>query len=150
MSYIFNITQTQAIEHNDTRVLDFKRADFNKLRENLGKIPWMKILKGKTTQESWETLKSTIIKAQTNTILLRKKNKKSKKKPAWLHKDLSGKLKEKKDKYKKWKEGHTTKAEYQQIARICKDEVRLAKAQNEQRLATKVKDNKKKFLPTYK
>uniref|UniRef100_A0A2D4ES36 Reverse transcriptase domain-containing protein n=1 Tax=Micrurus corallinus TaxID=54390 RepID=A0A2D4ES36_MICCO len=84
----FNITQTQATEHNDTRVLDFKRADFNKLRENLEKIPWLKILKGKTTQESWETLKSMIIEAQTSTIPLRKKNKKSKKKPAWLHKDL--------------------------------------------------------------
>uniref|UniRef100_A0A8C5SD23 Sodium/hydrogen exchanger n=1 Tax=Laticauda laticaudata TaxID=8630 RepID=A0A8C5SD23_LATLA len=104
----FNITQTQATEHNDTRVLDLKRADLNKLRENLGKISWMKILNGKTTQESWETLKSMIIEAQTSTKPLRKKNKKSKKKPAWLHKELSGKLKEKKDKYKKWKEGHTT------------------------------------------
>jgi hypothetical protein len=146
----FNILEAQAIEYTQTRVLDFKRANFNKLRETLGRITWMRILKGKTTQEAWEILKSEIIKAQSSTIPTKKKNNSSQKKPAWLHKELSDKLKDKKDKYKNWKEGHITKSEYQQIARACKDEVRKAKAQNELRLVTKVKSNKKKLLSTYK
>uniref|UniRef100_A0A2D4PUI4 Uncharacterized protein n=1 Tax=Micrurus surinamensis TaxID=129470 RepID=A0A2D4PUI4_MICSU len=99
------------------RVLNFKRADFNKLRENLGKIPWMKILMGKTTQESWETLKSMIIEAQTSTIPLRKKNKKSKKKPAWLHKDLWKIERKKRTSTKNGKKD----IQLRQIARIYKD-----------------------------
>ncbi|XP_058028993.1 uncharacterized protein LOC131193128 [Ahaetulla prasina] len=142
----FDIKQIQVVEQSQTRVLDFKRANFNKLRESLRRIQWMRILRGKTTQEAWEILKSEIIKAQSNTIPMKKKNNRSQKKPAWMHKELSDKLKDKKDKYKKWKEGQITKAEYQQIAQACKDEVRKAKAHNEQRLATKVKNNKKSFF----
>lgn len=36
---------------------DFKRADFNKQREKIGRIPRTEILKGKTFQEVWETEK---------------------------------------------------------------------------------------------
>lgn len=41
--------QTQGIEHSQTSVL--KELISTNLRESLGKIPLMKILKGKITQE---------------------------------------------------------------------------------------------------
>lgn len=49
------------------------------------------------------------------------------KKPAGLHKELSDKLRDKKVRYKKWKEAHITKAEYQQRGQICKEGIRKAK-----------------------
>ena len=58
-----------------------------------------------------------------------------------MHTGLSGKLRDKKDKYKKMKRGLITKTEYQQIARICKDGVRKAKAQNELRFTRNAKNN---------
>ena len=48
-----------------------------------------------------------------------------------MHTELSDKLRDKKDKYKKLKRGLITRTGYQQIARICKDAVRKTKVQNE-------------------
>lgn len=50
--------QAQATELSQTSVLEFKRADFNKIRDRLGWILWMEILEGKTLQDTWETLKN--------------------------------------------------------------------------------------------
>ena len=49
--------QARVTVPSQTNLLDFKRADFHKLRDVIGRIPWMEILKGKTVQDAWETLK---------------------------------------------------------------------------------------------
>lgn len=49
----------------------------------------------------------------------------------WLHRELFDKLRDKNDKYKKWKQLLVTTTEYQQIVQICKDTIREAKAQSE-------------------
>lgn len=51
---------------------------------------------------------------------------------------------DKKNKYKKEKQ--LTRIKGQQIAQICKDEVSKAKAQNELRLSTNAKNNKRSFF----
>lgn len=43
-----------------TNVADFKRADFNKVREKLGRIPWMELPEGKNKRK---TLENEIIKS---------------------------------------------------------------------------------------
>lgn len=55
-------------------------------------------------------------------IPLRKESKIPQKKPVWLHKALSEKLRDKKDKNKKWKEGHIIKTEEQQKSESTKSE----------------------------
>lgn len=45
----FNISKHKGYKKSQTKVLDFKKTDFNKPRENMESIPRMKILKGKTT-----------------------------------------------------------------------------------------------------
>lgn len=62
------------------------KADLNKLKKKIVTIPLMKILEVRTAQDTWETLKNEIIKAQTETISQRKKNKRYLTRPAWLHK----------------------------------------------------------------
>lgn len=44
----FIVMQAKAIKQSQSSISDFKRADFNKVREKSGKIPQMEILKGKT------------------------------------------------------------------------------------------------------
>ncbi|XP_070610299.1 uncharacterized protein, partial [Erythrolamprus reginae] len=112
------------------------------LRKNHSEKP----LSGKTTQEAWAILKNSIIDAQNNAIPMKRKNRKTKTKPAWLNKALADDIKGKKAKYKQWKEGLITKAEYQQTASSCKQKIKTAKAQYEQHLAAEVKDNKKRFF----
>uniref|UniRef100_A0A670KJT9 Reverse transcriptase domain-containing protein n=1 Tax=Podarcis muralis TaxID=64176 RepID=A0A670KJT9_PODMU len=76
---------------------------------------------------------------------MRRKHGRCLKKPGWLSKELLTELRFKKDVYKKWKRGETTKEEFKQIASTCRHKVRKAKAQNELRLAREVKSNKKGF-----
>ena len=47
--------------------------------------------------------------------------------------------------YVLWKKGQATQGDYKEVAKVCREEVRKAKAQLELRLATAVKENKKCF-----
>lgn len=53
-------------------------------------------------------------------------------------------MENKNEKYKKWKKEHITRTEKQQLAQICKNEVRKPTAQNELRHAPYPKNNNKK------
>lgn len=55
--------QAQVSERSQTIVLDFKRADLNKLKESLRKISWMEILKDGFQEEikqlfAWNGIRS--------------------------------------------------------------------------------------------
>lgn len=58
----FTIMEPQVNEPSQTSNLDFKRADFKKLRERLGRIP------------VWKILKNEIIKAKQKHITDKKKD----------------------------------------------------------------------------
>ncbi|XP_060133197.1 uncharacterized protein LOC132592449 [Zootoca vivipara] len=141
----FIIQRKGATKHTKTQILDFKKTDFRKLRETLGKIPWTVILKGKGVHDGWEFVKREILKAQLQAIPMRRKHGRCLKKPGWLSKELLTELRFKRDMYQKWKKGEITREGFKQIASVCRDKVRKAKAQNELRLAREVKSNKKGF-----
>ena len=61
----------------------------------------------------------------------------------WLCKDLQLKLREKREMYRKWKQGCVAWEEYRTAVCMCRDRIRKAKAQAELTLARDVKDNKK-------
>lgn len=142
----FVIQRKGQAKSSQTRILDFRRADFGKFREILSMIPWAGILKEKGVNEGWEFLKSEILKAQLKTVPMRRKSKRSLKKPEWMSTELSTEIRSKRDMYRKWKRGEITKEEFKQISRTCREKVRKAKAQNELRLAREVKNNKKGFF----
>ncbi|XP_060139070.1 uncharacterized protein LOC132593239 [Zootoca vivipara] len=141
----FIVQRKGATKHTKTQILDFKKADFRKLRETLGEIPWTEILKGKGVHDGWEFVKREILKAQLQAIPMRQKHGRCLKKPGWLSRELLTELRFKRDMYKKWKRGEITREEFKHIASTCRDKVRKAKAQNELRLAREVKSNKKGF-----
>ncbi|KAK4831874.1 hypothetical protein QYF61_019886 [Mycteria americana] len=62
-----------------------------------------------------------------------------------MNKELSAKLKHKKEAYRGWKQVRVTWKEYRNIVQSSRDEFRKAKAQMELNLARDVKDNKKRF-----
>ena len=61
----------------------------------------------------------------------------------WLCKDLQLKLREKREMYRKWKQGCVAWEEYRAVVCVCRDRIRKAKAQIELNLARDVKDNGK-------
>ncbi|CAM4648647.1 unnamed protein product [Lepidochelys kempii] len=127
------------------RTLDFRKADFDSLRERMARIPWGTNLKGKGVQESWLYFKESLLRLQGQTIPMSRKNSKYGRRPAWLNGEILADLKHKKA-YKKWKVGHMTREEYKNIARACRNYIRRAKSHLELQLARDVKSNKKGFF----
>ena len=64
---------------------------------------------------------------------------------AWLSKDLQLTLREKREMYRKWKQGSVTWEEYRDVVHMCRNKIRKTKAQIGLNLARDVKDNKKGF-----
>ena len=65
--------------------------------------------------------------------------------PAWLSKDLQFKLREKREIFRKWKQGCVACEEYRDMVHMCRDSIRKAKTKMELNLARDVKNNKKGF-----
>uniref|UniRef100_A0A8B9VG58 Reverse transcriptase domain-containing protein n=1 Tax=Anas zonorhyncha TaxID=75864 RepID=A0A8B9VG58_9AVES len=128
-----------------TTALDFRRADFELLRTLVGGVPWEVVLKGRGVQEGWALFKRQILMAQERSVPMCPKMSQRGRRPAWLNRELWLELRRKKRVYNLWKIGQATKEDYKDVARLCRDKIRKAKAHLELNLATAVKDNKKRF-----
>ncbi|KFZ68503.1 hypothetical protein N338_08076, partial [Podiceps cristatus] len=93
--------------------------------------------------ENWLPFKDAFLRAQELSVPLNKKVGRRGRKPAWLGKDLLAKLREKKGKYKLWKQGSVAWKEYRDAVRNCRDGIRKAKIPMELNLARDIKNNKK-------
>ncbi|GAB0188947.1 mitochondrial enolase superfamily member 1 [Grus japonensis] len=124
------------------RDLGFRRADFGLFRDLLDRIPWDKALEGRGAQDSWLIFKGHLLQAQERCIPTKRKSSKTTKRPLWMNKELLGKVKQKKEAYRGWKQGQVAWEEYRETVRAARDQVRKAKALIEIR---DVKDNKKSF-----
>ncbi|GAB0205478.1 mitochondrial enolase superfamily member 1 [Grus japonensis] len=130
--------------------LNFSRADFGLSRDLLGRIPWDKALEGRGAQDSWPTFKGHLLQAQQRCIPTKRKSGKNTKRPPWMNKELLGKVKQKKEAFRGWKQGQVAWEEYRETVQAARDQVRKAKALVEISLARDVKDNKKSFYRNLK
>ncbi|PKU40746.1 rna-directed dna polymerase from mobile element jockey-like [Limosa lapponica baueri] len=97
-------------------------------------------------QESWLIFKHRFLQSQDWCIPKSKKTGRGSRRPAWLSRELLKKLKWKKEVYSEWKKGQTAWEDYKNAIRVCKDEMRKAKASLELKLARGVKVNKMGFF----
>ncbi|XP_071884244.1 small ribosomal subunit protein mS29 isoform X1 [Anas platyrhynchos] len=128
-----------------TAVLDFQRADFELFRTLVGRVPWEAVLKGRRVQEGWALFKREILMAQERSVPICPKTSWRGRRPAWLNRELWLELRRKKRVYNLWKRGRATQEGYKDVARLCRDKTRKAKAHLELNLATAIKDNRKCF-----
>ncbi|GAB0207663.1 hypothetical protein GRJ2_003232000 [Grus japonensis] len=125
--------------------LEFRRADFGLFRDLLGRIPWDKALEGRGAQDSWLIFEGHLLQAQERCIPTKRESCKNAKRPPWMNKEVLGKVKQKKEAYRGWKQGQVAWEEYRETVPAARDQVRKAKALIELNLARDVKDNKKSF-----
>ena len=111
----------------------------------IGGISWHSVLVSKGVQESWLLFKKEVLKAQEQAVPLSCKMSQRGRRPAWMNRELLLRLREKKRIYRLWKEGQATQNEYKEVVRMCRGEIRKAKAHLEFNLAAGVKRNKKLF-----
>ncbi|GAB0209914.1 hypothetical protein GRJ2_003457100 [Grus japonensis] len=141
----FRILRAARRAHSKLTTLDFRRAGFGLSRDLLGRIPWDKALEGRGSQDSWLVFKGHLLQAQERCIPTKRKSSKNTKRPPWMNKELLGKVKQKKEAYRGWKQGQVAWEEYREIVQAARDQVRKAKALREISLARDVKGNKKSF-----
>ncbi|GAB0194936.1 hypothetical protein GRJ2_001958900 [Grus japonensis] len=141
----FRILRAVRRAHSKLTTLDFRKADFGLFRDLLGRIPWDKALEGRGAQDSWLIFNGHLLQAQERCIPTKRKSSKNIKRPPWMNKELLGKVKQKKEAYRVWKQGQVAWEEYRETVQAARDQVRKAKALIELNLARDVKDNKKSF-----
>ncbi|PKU33295.1 rna-directed dna polymerase from mobile element jockey-like [Limosa lapponica baueri] len=142
----FRIVGSMCKTTSRTETLDFRKANFSLFKKLLGEIPWVRALEGRGAQESWTIFKYRFLQAQDRCTPKSKKSGKGSRRPAWLSRELLKKLKWKKEVYTEWKKGLTTWEDERNAVRVCRDEMRKAKASLELNLARDVKVNKKGFF----
>ncbi|GAB0180661.1 mitochondrial enolase superfamily member 1 [Grus japonensis] len=141
----FRILRAARRAHSKLTTLDFRRADFGLFRDLLGRIPWDKALEGRGAQDSWLIFKGHLLQAQQRCIPTKRKSSKNTRRPPWMNKELLGKVKQKKEAYRGWKQGQVAWEKYRETVRAAREQVRKAKALIEISWARDVKDNKKSF-----
>ncbi|GAB0178727.1 hypothetical protein GRJ2_000338000 [Grus japonensis] len=94
--------------------LDFRRADFGLFRDLLGRIPWDKALEGRGTQDNWLIFKGHLLRAQEQCIPTKRKLSINTKRPPWMTREILGKVKQKKEAHRKWKQGQVAWEEYRE------------------------------------
>ncbi|KFZ59181.1 hypothetical protein N338_00715, partial [Podiceps cristatus] len=127
------------------RTLNFRKSNFQLFRELVNGLPWQTVLRGKGAEQRWKIFKDTFCRAQELLIPRCKKSGKESKRPPWLSRDLLVKLKGKKEMHRQWKQRQVSWEEYRDVAWLCRDRVRKAKACMELNLARDVKNSKKGF-----
>ncbi|KFO79625.1 hypothetical protein N303_03515, partial [Cuculus canorus] len=127
------------------RTLNCRKADFQLFEELLSRTPCDMVLQDKGAEHSWKIFKEAFHKAQEPSVPVCRKSRREGKRLVWLSRELLVKLKKKKELHRQCKQGQGTWGVYRDTARLCRDEVRKAKAQLELNLAREVKTNKKGF-----
>ncbi|CAM5118465.1 unnamed protein product [Natator depressus] len=129
-----------------SRVFDFKRANFKKLRKLVREVDWTKELVDLKAEEAWNYFKSKLQKLSE--VCIPRKGKKfigRSCRPSWMSKHLREVIKKKQKAYKEWKMGGISKESYLIEVRTCRDKVRKAKSHEELDLAKGIETNSKRF-----
>ncbi|GAB0181809.1 hypothetical protein GRJ2_000646200 [Grus japonensis] len=124
----FRILRAARRAHSKLTTLDFSRTDFGLFRDLLGRVPWDKALEGRGAQDSWLIFKGHLLQAQERCIPTKRKSSKTTKRPPWMNKELLGKVKQKKEACRGWKQRQVAWEEYRETVRAATEQVRKAKA----------------------
>ena len=59
------------VQDSRVRLLDFRKANFESMRRELGDVDWEKLTTGQSTSEKWETFKDQMCRVQSKYIPIR-------------------------------------------------------------------------------
>ena len=129
----------------DEMIPDYKKADFNEIRNSISAINWENILSEADTITSWELFKTKLLSTIEESIP--KKKRRCSNRPLWMIQNVMRTIRKKR---RLWKWYCTTKdyedyQAYQKTCSIARKAVRKAKRNLERKLARDAKTNCKPF-----
>ena len=82
------------VQDSRVRLLDFRKANLEGMRRELGDVDWETLTTGQSASEKWETFKDQMCRVQSKYIPMRCKTR-SRKRPGWLSSEIRNAITEK-------------------------------------------------------
>ena len=131
---------------------NFGKGNYDAIRMFLSRFEWIEMFKGKTVDEMWIIVKSTLAEAQDRFIPMRRMGAMKSPKPLWFNHEVQQNFAEKKNAFYIFKTtpSANNKSSYFAARKRFKRVIRKAKRAAEIRLAEECKGDLKKFFSFYK
>ena len=135
------------INSSSEKVLDYRRADFNKLRTLLANANWNEIPTANDINESWKYFTDILNQAVKSCVPLRNRRPEVNSKPKWWNNQIKNSLLSRNRAYRKYSQSQSQqdKSEYERTRRETKKLIRQSKRNLEVHIATSSKTNPKEF-----
>jgi len=141
----FEIKVTSQKKGSNQMIPDFRKANFDDIREDFGGIKWDVIFNGKGTEEMWNTFKQKLEQVVLKNVPFMQRR--ARKKIPWSNQETKRLINVKRRKYKKMKCSESTEdvKEFKKAQQQVKKSVRRARKNYERNLAKNFKNNPKPF-----
>ena len=125
--------------------LNFKRANFNKFRIELRKVPTSKVI---GIEEKWLTFRNEFMGIQDDCIPKSKITPNGIKQPSWFSRDIAKAIRERQKAYRRSKQNpsQTSVMTHKKLCRKADKLIRKAKMDEEDKIAAIAKENPKAFF----
>jgi len=136
------LVKTGACREVKKTVKNWRRADWQKMRQEIGIIDWHRELRGLTADRMWEKFKNKLSSTIKKNVPTRQIS--SRGRPVWMSSDIMAAIKRKKRLWRRDR-GRGISEEYKEMERKVKNMIRNAKRRYEKKLADSKSGNNRQF-----
>ena len=132
---------------SNIKIPNFKKANFNEMRQSVRSVSWDSILNGKDVNSQWETFKTIILNAQEKFVPLKAKRDVQQNKPKWYNGYIAQLINNRNIAHKEYKQSNSNLSlnKFIDSKRLVKRAIRNVKRSYEINLSKNAKGNPKKF-----
>ena len=147
----FNIVMNRERSVNKTKVPNYKKGDYKRLRQLLGEINWEESFRDKSAHDMWDIFKNLLEKIVGQCIPFRA-IRKGKRKPLWWTQEIGKKIGEKKKAFSKFKssEEEIDLIRYRRVRDELNRIIKKSKRESEINLARTASKDPKTLFSYYK
>jgi len=115
------------------RVLNWGKANYSRIRQELVAVDWERLFGGKSTSGMWESFKEQLIRLQDRHVPVKRKDRKGRIREPWITREIEDLIKKKREAYVRSRQLKTDGAleEYRESRKELKRGVRRAKRGHE-------------------
>ena len=136
------VSDGQGVPTSGKEVKNWRRADWQRMRSEMGRVNWQRVLSDLSVEEKWNFFKAKVTYTVKKNVPTRKVN--SKGRPAWMTREIMAAIRRKKTLWSRVKGGTITE-EYREADKAVKRLIRNAKRKFEKKLAEGCNGNSRPF-----
>ena len=141
------INITKKLEENEEKIYNYKRGNFNQIREKLRTIDWNHLFRNKTASDMLDTFTNKLMKLVDRYVPKQTRRTSGKVQPKWFTREIKQALVQKKILFQIQESDSTdqNKREYYKVRREVQKKIRQSKRNYEKKIADTCKENPKAF-----